>query len=187
MVLGAGTLGLCVIAALRALCLPGVLVAVAKHPNQRKLAHELGADQVVKPGEHKRAARRLSGSLALESGNGSIERLTGGVDLVVDCVGTSASLEQCLQSCAPAAGSCSSACRAWSSSTSLRFGNARSSCAAPTLMGVRTDPTGHGRPSSSPSSLCGRRASSASSRRATRSNVTRTPSRTPPQPGVGAR
>ena len=31
-VLGAGTLGLCVIAALRALCLPGALVAVAKHP-----------------------------------------------------------------------------------------------------------------------------------------------------------
>ena len=87
-VLGAGTLGLCVIAALRALCLPGALVAVAKHPNQRKLARELGADQVVKPGEHKRAARRLSGSLALESADGGIERLTGGVDLVVDCVGS---------------------------------------------------------------------------------------------------
>jgi len=97
MVLGSGTLGLCVIAAMRALCLPGALVAVAKHPNQRKLAHDLGADQVVKPGEHKRAARRLSGSLALESGDGSIERLTGGVDLIVDCVGTSASLEQCLE------------------------------------------------------------------------------------------
>jgi len=95
-VLGAGTLGLCVIAALRALCLPGALVAVAKHPNQRKLARELGADQVVRPGEHRRAARRLSGSLALESSDGSIERLTGGVDLVVDCVGSSSSLEQCL-------------------------------------------------------------------------------------------
>jgi len=86
-----------VIAALRALCLPGALVAVAKHPNQRKLARELGADQVVRPGEHKRAARRLSGSLALESGDGGIERLTGGVDLVVDCVGSSDSLEQCLE------------------------------------------------------------------------------------------
>jgi threonine dehydrogenase-like Zn-dependent dehydrogenase len=95
-VLGAGTLGLCVIAAMRALCLPGTLVAVAKHPSQRKLARELGADQVVRPGEHKRAARRLSGSLALEAGDGSIERLTGGVDLVVDCVGTGDSLEQSL-------------------------------------------------------------------------------------------
>jgi threonine dehydrogenase-like Zn-dependent dehydrogenase len=95
-VLGAGTLGLCVIAALRALCLPGALLAVAKHPNQRKLAHELGADQVVRPGEYKRAARRLSGSLALESHSGNIERLTGGVDLVIDCVGSSESLEQSL-------------------------------------------------------------------------------------------
>jgi threonine dehydrogenase-like Zn-dependent dehydrogenase len=97
MVLGAGTLGLCVITALRSLCLPGVLVAVAKHPQQRELARDLGADQVVKPSEHKRAARRLSGSLALESGDGGIERLTGGVDLIVDCVGSSASLEQCLE------------------------------------------------------------------------------------------
>jgi len=95
-VLGAGTLGLCVIAALRALCLPGTLVAVAKHQAQRDLARELGADQVVRPGEYKRAARRLSGSLALESGDGGIERLTGGVDVVIDCVGSSDSLGQCL-------------------------------------------------------------------------------------------
>ena len=96
-VLGAGTLGLCVIAALRALCLPGALVAVAKHPDQRKLARELGADQVVRPDELKRAARRLSGSLALESSDGNIERLSGGVDLVVDCVGSAGSLEQSLE------------------------------------------------------------------------------------------
>ena len=96
-VLGAGTLGLCVIAALRALCLPGALVAVAKHPNQRKLARDLGADQVVRPEELKRAARRLSGSLALDSSDGEIERLTGGIDLVIDCVGSSVSLQQCLE------------------------------------------------------------------------------------------
>jgi threonine dehydrogenase-like Zn-dependent dehydrogenase len=97
MVLGAGTLGLCVIAALRSLCLPGTLIAVAKHPEQRRLARDLGADQVVAPGEHKRAARRLSGSLALESRDGEIQRLTGGVDLVVDCVGSADSLQQCLE------------------------------------------------------------------------------------------
>ena len=112
MVLGAGTLGLCVIAALRSLCLPGTLVAVAKHPEQRRLARELGADQVVAPGEHKRAARRLSGSLALESRDGEIERLTGGVDLVVDCVGSADSLQQCLDVVRPGARSSSSACQA---------------------------------------------------------------------------
>lgn len=95
-VLGAGTLGLCVTAAIRHLFLPGALVVVAKHPDQRRLALALGADQVVAPGELGRAARRLSGSMALESRSGAIARLTGGVDLVVDCVGSAGSLEQAL-------------------------------------------------------------------------------------------
>jgi len=95
-VLGAGTLGLCTIAALRHFCLPGMLVAAAKHPEQRRLARELGADQVVEPGEVVRAARRLSGSLALGDEAGRIERLAGGVDVVYDCVGSPESLEQSL-------------------------------------------------------------------------------------------
>lgn len=97
-VLGAGTLGLCTVAALRAFCLPGTVVAVAKHPCQRLLASDLGADQVVAPGEVLRAARRLEGSLALgrSAGSGRIERLTGGVDIVFDCVGSADSLEQSL-------------------------------------------------------------------------------------------
>jgi threonine dehydrogenase-like Zn-dependent dehydrogenase len=95
-VLGAGTLGLCTVAALRHYCLPGTLVAVAKHPDQRRLAAELGADQVVAPEEVMRAARRLSGTLALAGGSGRIERLAGGVDMVFDCVGSPESLEQSL-------------------------------------------------------------------------------------------
>ncbi|MGH9074396.1 MAG: zinc-dependent alcohol dehydrogenase [Acidimicrobiales bacterium] len=86
-VLGAGTLGLCVVAALRRLCLPGTLVSVAKHPTQHRLASELGADVVVEPGELRRAVRRLTRSLAVgpEHGKG---RLTGGADVVLDCVGS---------------------------------------------------------------------------------------------------
>jgi threonine dehydrogenase-like Zn-dependent dehydrogenase len=97
-VLGAGTLGLCTVAAIRVFCLPGTLVAVAKHPDQRRLASDLGADQVVAPGEVVRAARRLSGALALtkRADSGHIERLTGGVDVVFDCVGSPESLEQAL-------------------------------------------------------------------------------------------
>jgi threonine dehydrogenase-like Zn-dependent dehydrogenase len=94
-VLGAGTLGLCTIAALRHFCLPGTLVAAAKHPEQRHLARDLGADHVVEPGEVKRAARRVSGSLALAT-DGRIDRLAGGVDVVYDCVGSPESLEQAL-------------------------------------------------------------------------------------------
>ncbi|HLI44890.1 MAG TPA: zinc-binding dehydrogenase [Acidimicrobiales bacterium] len=95
-VLGAGTLGLCTVAALRAHALPGVLVAVAKHPEQRRLSRLLGADHVVEPDEVVRAARRLTGSMALPAGGGAIERLTGGVDTVFDCVGSAASLETSL-------------------------------------------------------------------------------------------
>ncbi len=94
-VLGAGTLGLCTVAALRHFCLPGTLVAAAKHPEQRRLARDLGADHVVEPAEVKRAARRVSGSLALAT-DGRIDRLAGGVDVVYDCVGSPESLEQAL-------------------------------------------------------------------------------------------
>jgi threonine dehydrogenase-like Zn-dependent dehydrogenase len=94
-VLGSGTLGLATIAALRHLTLPAELLAVAKHPVQRELAAALGADHVVKPDELERAVRRLTGSLALPR-EGSLERLTGGADVVFDCVGSSSSIASSL-------------------------------------------------------------------------------------------
>jgi threonine dehydrogenase-like Zn-dependent dehydrogenase len=90
LVLGAGTLGLLAIAAVRRAAKPGLLIAVAKHPEQRKLAKDLGADVVVGPGEARRAVRRHTRSLA----NGEI--LTGGADVVVDCVGSADSLADAL-------------------------------------------------------------------------------------------
>ena len=50
-VLGAGTMGLCSLAALRAVTPAGTVIATAKHPHQRDLATELGADVVVDPHE----------------------------------------------------------------------------------------------------------------------------------------
>jgi threonine dehydrogenase-like Zn-dependent dehydrogenase len=89
-VLGAGTLGLCTIAALRQLALPGTLLAGAKHPAQRQLASLLGADLVVDPGEVSRAVRRLTRSLSAGA------QLTGGADVVLDCVGSAESIEEAL-------------------------------------------------------------------------------------------
>ena len=89
-VLGAGTLGLCSVAALRRLGLPGTLIAGAKHPVQQRLAADLGADEVVAPAEMVRAVRRRTRSLAVDG------QLTGGADVVVDCVGSEASLAQAL-------------------------------------------------------------------------------------------
>ena len=89
-VLGAGTLGLCTLAALRHLALPGTVIIAAKHPEQRRMARELGATIVVAPSEVRRAVRRTARSLVIG------DRLTGGADVVIDCVGSSASLDEAL-------------------------------------------------------------------------------------------
>ncbi|HEX3394588.1 MAG TPA: zinc-binding dehydrogenase [Acidimicrobiales bacterium] len=95
LVLGAGTLGLCVTAALRRFAAPSTLMVAAKHPQQRRLAAELGADLVVGSEEVRRAVRRTTASLRVGTG------LSGGVEVVVDCVGSQASLAEDLAVVAP--------------------------------------------------------------------------------------
>ncbi|MGE0795893.1 MAG: zinc-binding dehydrogenase, partial [Acidimicrobiia bacterium] len=85
-VIGAGTIGLCTIAALRQTFTDVAVIAAARHPHQRRLARELGAEVVVGDDENVRVARRFVGTSAV--GDGSIERLTGGVDATIDCVGS---------------------------------------------------------------------------------------------------
>ncbi len=94
-VVGAGTLGLTFLAAVRHLARPGTVVAGAKHPHQRRLAEEMGADVVVEPGQLERAVRLRSRSL-VSSGH-----LSGGADVVVDCVGSAQSLAQALSMVRP--------------------------------------------------------------------------------------
>jgi threonine dehydrogenase-like Zn-dependent dehydrogenase len=91
-VIGAGTIGLATVAALQ-LYRPDVrtVIAVAKHPRQRALAKDLGATAVAEPSELRRSVRRATGSWILDSG-----QLTGGADLVFDCVGTAESLSDAL-------------------------------------------------------------------------------------------
>jgi threonine dehydrogenase-like Zn-dependent dehydrogenase len=96
-VIGAGTLGLCVIAALSRLREDvGRIVAVAKYAHQRDLAIRLGATTVAEPGELRRAVRRSTGSWILANG-----QLSGGAPLVLDCVGTPSSLADALAVAAP--------------------------------------------------------------------------------------
>jgi threonine dehydrogenase-like Zn-dependent dehydrogenase len=95
-VVGAGTLGLCTIAALARLPRrPELLLATAKHPEQRALARSLGADVVVAPDELARAVRRATGSLRAGA------QLTGGAPAVVDCVGSEESVASSLAVVAP--------------------------------------------------------------------------------------
>jgi threonine dehydrogenase-like Zn-dependent dehydrogenase len=96
-VIGAGTLGLATVAAVTRLR-PDIsrLISVAKYPEQRRLAHELGATTVIEPGELRRAVRRATGAWMLDSG-----QLTGGADVVFDCVGSHETIQDALAVTAP--------------------------------------------------------------------------------------
>lgn len=87
-VLGAGTMGLVTIAAIRAFTNAETVVAVAKYPVQKSFAKELGADVVVAPSEIARAVRRITGCRMIG------ENLAGGADVTIDAIGNSASIEQ---------------------------------------------------------------------------------------------
>ena len=93
-VIGAGSLGLLTTAALAHFNLPGQLVVAAKHPEQVNLARKFGATAVVDPSALVRSVRTVTKSMAI--GDGGIERLTGGVDIVFDCVGNDDSITQAL-------------------------------------------------------------------------------------------
>jgi threonine dehydrogenase-like Zn-dependent dehydrogenase len=91
-VIGAGTMGLLTIAALRELAPAVTVLAVAKHDGQRSEAMRLGADHTCTPDRLALEAARLTGARRLV-GRISGELLLGGVDGVLDCVGSSASLQ----------------------------------------------------------------------------------------------
>ncbi|UMG91600.1 zinc-binding dehydrogenase [Nocardioides sp. TF02-7] len=95
LVSGAGAVGLLATLALRELTEAGEIVVVAKHGHQRELALEFGATEVVAPGEALRRIRRATGAFHLEPELAS-PYLLGGVDVALDAVGSTASLETCL-------------------------------------------------------------------------------------------
>ncbi|WP_433652914.1 zinc-dependent alcohol dehydrogenase [Micromonospora zamorensis] len=84
LVIGAGTVGLLTVLALRAFTKAGVIVVVARHPHQAGRARQLGATEVVAPGGATRTLRRLSGAFLARPETGP-EFLLGGVDVAVDC------------------------------------------------------------------------------------------------------
>lgn len=87
LVVGAGTIGLCVVAAMRMLDLPAPLVA-ARHRHQAQAAAALGGHPVVAAGER---WPRLGGATPVEGWLGRPLWL-GGFDVVVDAVSSPATL-----------------------------------------------------------------------------------------------
>jgi L-iditol 2-dehydrogenase len=91
LVLGAGVMGLCVVAALRALGHASRIVVTAKHSFQSELARRYGADEVVRPGADEALTRALSASLHFPLLGKPL--VCGGAEVVYECVGSDASLE----------------------------------------------------------------------------------------------
>ena len=100
-VIGAGTLGLLTIAAMSDALPTGMpIITGARYPHQKRLATELGATTVVSPDELNGAVRLATRSMKLGADHAA-GQLTGGASVVVDCVGSEASLQQALEVVAP--------------------------------------------------------------------------------------
>ena len=101
-VVGAGTLGLTVTAALAHLAATGrcpaprSLLVGARYAHQLRLAREFGATEALPPEQLARAVRRHSHSLSYGGSPGETATLSGGADVVIDCVGSAESIAQSL-------------------------------------------------------------------------------------------
>jgi threonine dehydrogenase-like Zn-dependent dehydrogenase len=99
LVAGAGTIGLCAVASLRALGSKARILILAKYPFQGDLARRLGADEIIYPDRkqgHYGAVAELTGGKVYEPVLGK-PVLVGGADLVYECVGNDSSLDDALR------------------------------------------------------------------------------------------
>jgi threonine dehydrogenase-like Zn-dependent dehydrogenase len=99
-VIGAGTIGLLSVAALRELAPEATVVCAAKHPAQAHAARRLGADHTCTPERLRVEGARVTGSRRLVGHLGR-ELLLGGFDLVLDCVGSGDSVETAVTATRP--------------------------------------------------------------------------------------
>jgi threonine dehydrogenase-like Zn-dependent dehydrogenase len=96
LVVGAGTVGLLTLIALRRFTSPGRVIVAAKHPRQRAAASLAGADEVVRPEHAMKAVRRVGSAVKLTPERG-MEFLLGGVDVALECTGSTSALDLCLR------------------------------------------------------------------------------------------
>ncbi|HET9722433.1 MAG TPA: alcohol dehydrogenase catalytic domain-containing protein [Actinomycetota bacterium] len=95
-VIGAGTVGILTLIALKELTQAGRVTVVAKHGKQRGWAGSFGATEVVPPSEATNAVRRSTRAMKLKPEMGR-SYLMGGADVVFDCVGSRSSLDLALR------------------------------------------------------------------------------------------
>jgi threonine dehydrogenase-like Zn-dependent dehydrogenase len=96
LIVGAGTVGMLALLALREFTSAGPALVVAKHGRQRELARVLGATEVIQPKDAVTILRRATRAYRLDPERGT-PYLLGGVDVSLDCVGSKSSLELALR------------------------------------------------------------------------------------------
>jgi len=101
LVIGAGSVGLFVVAAIRQLTRAGRVICVAKHERQREEAIRLGADEVVHPRETYTRLPAMLGTQAYKPELGK-PVVMGGAERVFECVGSAGSMEDAVRLARPA-------------------------------------------------------------------------------------
>ncbi|HZG60889.1 MAG TPA: zinc-binding dehydrogenase [Anoxybacillus sp.] len=99
LVIGAGAIGICVVAAIRALEIPCRIVVLAKHAFQAQLASHYGADEIIYLTKNKNYIYQTAKSLhanVLEPLFGD-PVVQGGADLIFECVGNKQSINDALR------------------------------------------------------------------------------------------
>jgi threonine dehydrogenase-like Zn-dependent dehydrogenase len=98
LVVGAGIIGLCAVAAVRAMFPRSPVTVLAKHPHQKDTAAQLGAHDVVLLDEKGRHFDALAAVVDTEvRGKGDGRMLAGGFAYVVEAVGTPAAVTEALR------------------------------------------------------------------------------------------
>jgi threonine dehydrogenase-like Zn-dependent dehydrogenase len=95
-VVGAGTVGILTLIALKAFTKADLVIVAAKHRRQRAAATMAGADEVVRPEHAVKAVRRAHHAVKLVPERGT-EFLLGGVDVALECTGSGSALDLALR------------------------------------------------------------------------------------------
>lgn len=95
LILGAGTMGLVTLAALRALGSKARILISARYPNQIEAAKRLGATEILRGNLYQEIAQR-TGAKIMKPLLGKLV-VEGGVDRVYDCVGSSRSIDDAIR------------------------------------------------------------------------------------------
>ncbi|MBA4534518.1 alcohol dehydrogenase catalytic domain-containing protein [Brevibacillus halotolerans] len=99
LVIGAGVIGICVVAAIRSLGSKARVIVLVKHPFQAEMARRYGADEVVllsSQSDYNQQLADLLGARVLKPIFGS-PVIQGGADIVYECVGKDQSINDSLR------------------------------------------------------------------------------------------